>query len=95
MLQFLAIQNGLRAPLAPVAVPLGAPLRDVLRTMVDNQVHHVYVVPPPAEGRVRAPLGVVTPTDVLFLFDVGPPEAGVAAAAAALQAAALDQGATR
>jgi hypothetical protein len=42
-------------------------------------VHHVYVVPAHVSA-VRQPLAVITPTDILFLFDAPPAELGAAAA---------------
>jgi hypothetical protein len=42
-------------------------------------VHHVYVVPPAHVSAVRQPLAVITPTDILFLFDAPPAELGAAA----------------
>jgi hypothetical protein len=68
VLEFLAVQAGCQKPRRAVTVSMYSTLRDVLHCMVMQDVHHVYVVPP-GEPAVRQPLGVITPTDLLYLFD--------------------------
>ncbi len=69
VLEFLAVQAGCRRPRAPVTVTPSSPLRAVLERMVAEDVHHVYVV---NEDAPRRPVAVITPSDVLYLFDSRP-----------------------
>ena len=70
VLEFLAVQAGCRRPRAPVTVQPSDSLRSVLERMVADDVHHVYVVTAEA---VRRPTAIITPADILYLFDSRPP----------------------
>lgn len=69
VLEFLAVQAGCRRPRAPVTVTPASPLRAVLECMVAEDVHHVYVV---NDDAPRRPVAVITPSDILYLFDSRP-----------------------
>jgi len=83
VLEFLAVQAGCRRPRAPVAVLPSDSLRTVLERMVVNDVHHVYVVTGKTEKRreetVRRPTAIITPSDILYLFDSRPSESTTSA----------------
>lgn len=68
VLEFLAVQAGFRRPRSPVTVEPRMPLRTILERMVTEDVHHVYVI----AGDARRPVAVITPIDVLYLFDSQP-----------------------
>ena len=69
VLEFLAVQAGFRRPRTPVTVLPSDSLRSVLERMVVDAVHHVYVVTAEA---VRRPTAIITPSDILYLFDTRP-----------------------
>ena len=69
VLEFLALQAGCRRPRAPVTMSPGSPLRDVLAHMVADDVHHIYVI---SDDESRRPVAVITPVDILYLFDSRP-----------------------
>ena len=73
VLEFLAAQAGCRRPRAPVTVQPSDSLRSVLERMVADDVHHVYVVTAEA---VRRPTAIITPADILYLFDSWPAKSG-------------------
>ena len=73
VLEFLSVQAGCRRPRVAVTVQPSDPLRSVLERMVADDVHHVYVVTPDA---ARRPVAIITPADILYLFDSRPPKSG-------------------
>lgn len=75
VLDLLCVLQGGRSPPTPATVQPTSRVRDVIESMVDFHVHHVWVI-----DDARTPMAVVTPTDVLALLVTGGCIAGPAEA---------------